>query len=122
MKQLILSVVTGAFLWSAFAEARSCRDEPERCPVLRWYCVQPIPQGVQDFMYLSATITSSLFTSRDHLTVKERFCSGVPLTCHEQTSQGRWHLYPRTPQGQLLNKLNGQKVLVNCTEYNKNAL
>lgn len=123
MKQLIVSIGIVALLWGATTQARSCREEPERCPVLRWICTEPVPLSGQNYVYHQASITSTLFTSADNLMVTEHFCSGTPrLTCREQRSQGRWYLYPKIPQGQLVNQVNGQIILVNCTEYNENVL
>lgn len=122
MRQFILSVGMGVLLFSAFAEARSCRDEPERCPVLRWICTEPASLNVQNYIYLSATIKSSLFTSADSLIVKEHFCSRTSqLICRERNSRERWYLYPRAPKGQLVNQMTGQKINVNCTEYNEDT-
>lgn len=122
MRQLILSVGIGALLFSASAEARSCRDEPERCPILRWNCIEPVSLNAQNYTYLSATITSSFFSSTNSLIVKEHFCSRTPqLICRERNSQERWYLYPRAPNGQLMNQMTGQKIILNCSEYKEDT-
>jgi len=120
--KLLAAILPLMTLWGHFSEARSCRDEPERCPVLRWICNQPVAVNAQNYMYLSATITSSLF-SGDSLSVKERFCYRSPqLSCREQNSQGKWQLFPGDPKGHLVNILNGQKILVHCTKHNGGIL
>ncbi|MNJ96715.1 hypothetical protein D3C87_144460 [compost metagenome] len=118
MSKTILSLLLTTLFVVDFAEARSCQDEPARCPILRWSCAQRTWPDAQNFVYLSATTTYSLFTG-DSLIVKEHFCSGKPLYCREQTSEGRWTLYPATPQGYLQNQQSGQKVVVNCSEHNR---
>ena len=118
MKKIILSTVIGIAFSSAFAEGRSCRDEPERCPVLRWICTQPATGNAQTYTYLSATITNSFFAG-DSLSVNKNLCNRSPyLNCREQSMQEKWYLYPGVPQGQLINSLNGQKIIVNCTKHN----
>ena len=121
MMRIVFSIFMGTLLLSALAEARSCQDEPERCPVLRWSCVEPALTHAENFVYLSATITNSIFNG-DSLVVNEHFCTGRPANCREQKSVGRWTLYPATPQGLLKNQQNGQQVIVNCKYYNRSEL
>lgn len=117
--KIIAILLTISGLWSILAEARSCRDEPERCPVTRWVCTQPVPANLTNYSYLQAVVTNSMFTG-DTMTVTENFCRGVPLTCREQKRHDQWYFYPQVPQGRLVSKANGQQIILNCTEYNRN--
>lgn len=117
MKQIILSMIFGTVLWSTLVEARTCRDEPERCPVIRWSCSQPVPENAVSYTYFSAVITSSMF-SGDFVVVKENQCvQSRHLNCQERNSQ-EWTLYPQIPQGQLVNQMSGQRIIVDCHKYN----
>ena len=111
---LIFSI--GIVLWSDLAESKTCRDEPERCPVIRWSCSQAVPKNTPSYTYFSAKITSSLFDG-DSLTVTENHCvQSSQLNCQQRNNQG-WILYPQVPQGQLVSQVTGQRVIVNCNEY-----
>lgn len=121
MKETILSLLLATLFGTVSAEARSCHDEPERCPILRWSCVEQTPSYSNNYVYLSAIITNSIFTG-DSLLVTAHFCSGRPVSCRQQKSEARWSLYPAIPQGYLLNKQNGQRVIVNCNEHNRLSL
>lgn len=118
MTQIILFMTLGIFLWGAGpAEARTCRDEPERCPVTLWSCSQPLPKNVASYSYFSAVVTGSVF-GENSVTVKEHSCiRSQTLTCQERNAQ-EWILYPQIPQGQLVNQISGQRIAVDCRKYN----
>lgn len=102
------------------AQARSCRDEPERCPVLRLSCIERYTESNRSsYTYLAASLYDSLFSGTS-VRVSESQCVRTNiLSCTGTELKGRWDIYKSTNQYFLVNLSNRKTYPLDCSVKNE---
>jgi hypothetical protein len=116
MKKIFLMIV--ALLTFAEAQARSCQDEPERCPILRLSCVERIEGGGRSsYSYLSAALYDSILSGSSVRVNESRCVRTNVLTCTSTELIGNWEIYKSTNQYTLVNFSSRKTFLLDCQEF-----
>ncbi len=111
MKKVSIVLILGSLLFSSLSYARGCKDEPERCPVLKMTCSSRVSAD----KFLSAAIYESLF-SGEVVRVSETVCA--QSGCLTQTLAGSFEIHPTGQSHTLINKVTGETFSIQCSSVN----
>lgn len=116
-------IIIAILLTYASVQARSCRDEPERCPVVRLSCIeQNVDHNKDTYTYITASLYDSLYSGTS-VRVGENLCVRTHiLTCTQNELKGSWEIYKSKEEYNLL-RLNDRRIYpLECKVNNENNL
>jgi hypothetical protein len=108
MKSILITFVLGTNFLGSLSQARSCRDEPERCPVRVMSCSHHSAMKI-----LTASVYSSLFSGYS-VQVFESIC--IDRNCRQQKVNGNFRVSGANGGYVLVNQSTGATYSLLCTK------